>query len=781
MSWPEEIVAAVVGLARQDWVWLATSVVALALGLAAFGLLPRLVRKVLIGLAVGGATAVGLHQAWKVKWLADDAYISFTYVKRFVEGHGWVLNPGEFVEGYTNFLWVALLTVAAKLGAGIPEAALVGNLGAFVALVLVAWRLPAVFSLPDSKPVLPLAALAVALGRPFHIFATSGLETDVALALCAVGVFLWAKKQPLVGSVLLGLGAMARPDHLLLSVALGAAVLADALLARSSVRTALLAAIRVAAPAIGLFTVYWLWRWRYYGEFFPNTFHAKSGGGSYFSQGYVYLTHAFMVSGAVLPAFGLIWAFPWLLKDERRRPLVLLALAVVSTHGLYVIRVGGDFMEFRFLLPTLYFVLLAWQVVCQPKLDAGPRWAVAAWALPLALSWAPLAWNPTPVKSFEKKWHLAAEETYYQLKTGFPAEPLSDLATMGRQLEEQLVDKGLTPRFALGCIGMVGYYSHLPLMDTFGLANRRVAKHPIVGRGRPGHEKFATLQDMLDDGAVFSDGNPWGAVREAATKFYLAGRGLWLVRYDDGLAALAKKEGWAFPHIEQTLMQMLQGYSRPQLEADRAFLEKFLDHSEHRAAILARVDARLAGGDLNAIDPQSIAPHEVPAFVRRAEAFGNAQLASALASRVIARWSFETDELVAKAENNFWPPAEGALPQQTAVVGYAGRRLVNTYRNVDRSTGFIELELQAPDDAARLNFLVGGGNDCSRVGVRLLDGEHEVGRWCGQRDEVLRAVDLSLEGLQQPRLRLYDDSQEAWGHLLVDDVMVYDGRPSVTE
>jgi arabinofuranosyltransferase len=38
-------------------------------------------------------------------WLTDDAFISFRYARNLVEGHGLVYNPGERVEGYSNFLW----------------------------------------------------------------------------------------------------------------------------------------------------------------------------------------------------------------------------------------------------------------------------------------------------------------------------------------------------------------------------------------------------------------------------------------------------------------------------------------------------------------------------------------------------------------------------------------------------------------------------------------------------------------------------------------------------
>jgi len=34
----------------------------------------------------------------------DDAFISFRYAHNLVQGHGLVFNPGERVEGYTNFL-----------------------------------------------------------------------------------------------------------------------------------------------------------------------------------------------------------------------------------------------------------------------------------------------------------------------------------------------------------------------------------------------------------------------------------------------------------------------------------------------------------------------------------------------------------------------------------------------------------------------------------------------------------------------------------------------------
>ncbi|MEM8534389.1 MAG: hypothetical protein AAGF95_26315, partial [Chloroflexota bacterium] len=49
-------------------------------------------------------------------WMLDDAFISFRYARNAWLGHGFVFNPGERVEGYTNFLWTALFVPIQSLG-----------------------------------------------------------------------------------------------------------------------------------------------------------------------------------------------------------------------------------------------------------------------------------------------------------------------------------------------------------------------------------------------------------------------------------------------------------------------------------------------------------------------------------------------------------------------------------------------------------------------------------------------------------------------------------------
>src|SRR5262245_14911733 len=55
-------------------------------------------------------TAIALKYAFDYHFNAvDDAFISFRYARNLANGNGLVFNPGERVEGYTNFLWTVVL------------------------------------------------------------------------------------------------------------------------------------------------------------------------------------------------------------------------------------------------------------------------------------------------------------------------------------------------------------------------------------------------------------------------------------------------------------------------------------------------------------------------------------------------------------------------------------------------------------------------------------------------------------------------------------------------
>ena len=69
-----------------------------------------------VGLALAFVTLVLFaHQTVEHRFVCDDAFISFRYAQHLAEGQGLVWNPGERVEGYTNFLWVVSIAIGMLL------------------------------------------------------------------------------------------------------------------------------------------------------------------------------------------------------------------------------------------------------------------------------------------------------------------------------------------------------------------------------------------------------------------------------------------------------------------------------------------------------------------------------------------------------------------------------------------------------------------------------------------------------------------------------------------
>ena len=128
--------------------------------------------------AVAGLVIAALYAHHVARWnfLGDDAFISFRYARHLFAGHGLTWNPGERVEGYTNFLWVVLL--AGGLGLGIDPETLSRALGiasGAAVLVLAGWFAKRRFGAPTMLAFLPPALLAS--NRSFAAWSTGGLET----------------------------------------------------------------------------------------------------------------------------------------------------------------------------------------------------------------------------------------------------------------------------------------------------------------------------------------------------------------------------------------------------------------------------------------------------------------------------------------------------------------------------------------------------------------------------------------------------------------------------
>ncbi|MBI4872321.1 MAG: hypothetical protein HY814_12235 [Candidatus Riflebacteria bacterium] len=142
-----------------------------------------------LGFAVA---ACGACVLWCLHLLAsrpecwEDAYISLRFARNLAEGHGLTFNAGERgVEGFSNMLWVLLLTAAAKGCENLPQAALAFGVAFGLLHILSIGWMARRMGLPAWVPMLLLSTNPSYLGC-----CTSGLETaQVALATSMVA---WA-------------------------------------------------------------------------------------------------------------------------------------------------------------------------------------------------------------------------------------------------------------------------------------------------------------------------------------------------------------------------------------------------------------------------------------------------------------------------------------------------------------------------------------------------------------------------------------------------------------
>jgi hypothetical protein len=302
-------------------------------------------------------------------WVVDDAYISFQYARNLLLGHGLVFNPGERVEGYTNFLWTLL-------SAGLLSARIDPLIGTHVLTLVLGFALVAV-TVQLARQLGGrgwTAGALLALSSPFLLYTArgSGMETALFAALTASTLLALARQAWQAAGILLALALLTRPDAAILAacavsyaVAMGAQHVPGArpvyTLGFVAVRQFaplpdLRPAARLLAPVLALFGSYFLLRWAYYGALLPNTFYAKvDGSGDQAWRGLSYLWEFARLE--LLPLVGALGAAValWRTRDDaEQRGSLMLVAGFTLLFAAYIAAVGGDWVPgFRFGMPLL--------------------------------------------------------------------------------------------------------------------------------------------------------------------------------------------------------------------------------------------------------------------------------------------------------------------------------------------------------------------------------------------------------------------------------------------
>jgi hypothetical protein len=432
------------------------------------------------------------HSLVYKRFVSDDAFISLRYARRFVEGHGLTWTAGERVEGYTDFLWVILISACGWLhGDYLSSALALDHMGAVLAVAMLGRSLRT-GHLSSIRLLAGGGLLAASI--PVAAWANGALEHGFMTGVLALGLFVVTRRAESkashsgwVAGLPFAALALLRADGILFAaLAVGGALVADWTAppggysgnAEGRFRAPVLRWAPVAlAPAVAL-VAQSLFRRSYYGVWVPNTALAKVAFNRFrLLSGLDYLARGYQAAW-VLVGIALVAA---LVLRSRSRPVVVICLTTIVGWSAYLLVVGGDIFpawrQLVFVFVPLSFLVgeLAERVVSEGLFNP-PSVAVVALAI---------AALHIDVQRQDRENQRVLNEVWEW--SGF---------SIGTMLEEAFSQKD--PLHAVDAAGALPYWSNLRSLDMLGLNDTYLAHHPPpnFGHAEIGHE-------LGDGGYVF--------------------------------------------------------------------------------------------------------------------------------------------------------------------------------------------------------------------------------------------------------------------------------------
>jgi arabinofuranosyltransferase len=300
--------------------------------------------------------------------VTEDALVSFRYAQNIADGNGPVFNPGERVEGYTNFLWLVLIALPrAAFGADVRTAAVVFGVVAALGCVLVSSllvnRIVAGTGAEPRPAIGVAAAVLTASAGGLAVYGPSGSEVPLFVLLLLAVCYSLAARRPVVAGVLVAFAVMTSPEGLVVAVLAGLWLVGAALKKKHS----WWAPVGYVLGALVFLIPRLAWRATFYQHFVPAPLAVKLGSplGSQLAAGWPYLSgfalahQGFLLLGLVAavalllrrtePAFrGLRVAGPPargeapVVTAVEARALIWLLFATAAAVAAAAVLIGGD-------------------------------------------------------------------------------------------------------------------------------------------------------------------------------------------------------------------------------------------------------------------------------------------------------------------------------------------------------------------------------------------------------------------------------------------------------
>jgi len=427
-----------------------------------------------------------IYQTIQNNHIQDDAFISFRYVKNFIEGNGLVFNTGEHVEGYTSLLWILLLSIFGVFKINIVEISqylsVIFGILTIIIIYLFSLRLNQYLFNKSRENIYSANSLflyslippfLLSITGAFRYWAVSGMETTFYLFILLSGIYLYIielteNKNTHKSFYLFAAALLIRPEALII-VSLTflhqfflhiKSIRNDPASKRKIIPEGLLIPLIIISGLIIALTVF---RYFYYGYPLPNTFYAKTGLSLvYFFAGLEYIFD-FLKTYMV---YGILIILPVLLIKQLKQVSIYL-LSIILFYTLYVILIGGDVLPlFRFLLPLLpliYALFLSTILFLLAFLVEGKLLKTIILVL-ITLLYSYYIYFPhiDKINEYEKREILL---------TGKMKDLGEWLAGKQKNSEEKISAAATT-------IGALSYYSDVRVIDMLGLTDEFIAHNP---------------------------------------------------------------------------------------------------------------------------------------------------------------------------------------------------------------------------------------------------------------------------------------------------------------
>jgi arabinofuranosyltransferase len=384
----------------------------------------------------------------------DDAFISFRYAFNLAHGKGLVFNVNDRIEGFSNPLWVLILSLFQTCGVDMAVAAKMLGLACGVLTLYLAWRISRrVFDLSPAVHFCLTAYLATNVS--FVYYAISGMETGFYLFCVLSMICLLQEDQYGPATLFCSLLVLTRPEGILFAVPLIVGLFQ---------RTPVQAGVRrLGLLPVAIYILMVALRWLYYSRLLPNTYSAKMPElswtvGALLGHAKALVGYTLFQSTIGIPMLILFFAGCAVLANRKTAPL----LSAIGCMGFFVCLSKGDWMSYwRFYLPVLPLIV----ILAFAALDYLVRRIMKEYPGRLVIVAAALLLVPNAART---------AQAISDLRTGAnlnPAMHSRKHIEIGRYLKES---GHPGDKVVVNEIGAIGFYSDLTIIDMLGLTDRNI-------------------------------------------------------------------------------------------------------------------------------------------------------------------------------------------------------------------------------------------------------------------------------------------------------------------